>query len=275
MRSYQSNHVLCPVCGGRIGIEHSDKVNRCEYCASPVLGPSQSRDCVNHPETLAKASCHACGDLICEDCMTTRIGDYGGKLLTLVHCEKPDCVAQSEWAKPLNKEFQALTNFDWADRIDNILLRVVGLGAVLMMVFELFFILSMLWIQYFDPWGRTVPSPIPFFIVRGDSVVILNILGNALSAIILQTALQVYIHERQLSSGVFLLGFLILEAAFLVFRGIYFNLLAYPGTWLVPFLFAAFGVATLMIFFGSIGAIYVGSKKYNQIKGAKIQLGLE
>ncbi|MFW9847015.1 MAG: B-box zinc finger protein, partial [Candidatus Thorarchaeota archaeon] len=268
----QSSHVLCPVCGGRIETSHSDKVNRCEYCASPVLGPSQSRDCVNHPETLAKASCHVCGDLICEECMTTRIGDYGGKLLTLVHCEKPACVAQSEWAKPLNREFQALTNFEWADRIDNIILRVVGLGAILMMIFELFFILSMLWIQYFTAWGRTT---MPYIVIPGDSVVILNILGNALSAIILQTALQVYIHERQLSSGVFLLGFLILEAAFLVLRGIYFNLLEYPETWLVPFLFIAFGVATLMIFFGSLGAIYVGRKKYNQIKDAKIQLGLE
>ena len=273
--AYHQGNILCPVCGGHIGIEHSDKVNRCEYCASPVLGPSQSRNCVNHSDILAKASCQVCGDLVCEECMHTKIGDYGGKLLTIVHCDKDKCVVESDWAKPLNEEFQELTNFDWSDNKDNIILRVVGLGAILMMVFELFFILAMLWIQYLDPWGQSIPSPIPFLFVRGDTVVILNIIGNALSAVILQTALQIYIHERQLGSGVFLLGFLLLEAAFLVARGLYFNLLAYPGTWLVPFLLGAFGVATLMIFFGSLAGIYVGMKKHGQIADAKIRLGLE
>ncbi|MFX0053434.1 MAG: B-box zinc finger protein [Promethearchaeota archaeon] len=273
--AYHTENILCPVCGGQIGVEYTDKVNRCEYCASSVLGPGQSRNCVNHSDILAKASCNVCGDLICEECMQTRIGDYGGKLLTIVHCNKDTCIAESDWAKPLNREFQELTNFDWSDNKDNIILRVVGLGAILMMLFELFFILAMLWIQYYDPWGQSVPSPIPFLFVRGDTIVILNIIGNALSAVILQTALQIYIHERQLGSGVFLLGFLLLEAAFLLARGLYFNLLAYPGTWLVPFLLGAFGIATLMIFFGSLAGIYVGWKKHSQIADAKIRLGLE
>lgn len=267
--------ILCPVCGGRVAVEHLDKVNRCEYCASPVLGPSQSRDCINHPGTLAKASCHVCGDLICEECMQVRIGDYGGKLFTVVHCEKPECKLESAWAKPLNREFQKLTNFDWSDRTDNIILRVTGLGAILMMLFELFFIITMIWIQYFTPWGLADPSPIGFLFLRGDFTVILSILGNVMSAIILQTALQVYVHERQLASGAFLLFFLIVEVVFLLARGLFFNLLSFPQTWLVPFLLVSFGAATLMLFTGSLAAIGVGWKKRGQVEDAKIRLGLE
>ncbi|UCH03631.1 MAG: B-box zinc finger protein [Candidatus Thorarchaeota archaeon] len=268
-------HILCPVCGGRVLVEHSDKVNRCEYCASPVLGPSQSRDCVNHESMLAKASCRVCGDLICEDCMQVRIGDYGGKLFTVVHCEKPECKLESEWAKPLNREFQKLTNFDWSDRTDNVILRVTGLGAILMMLFELFFIIAMIWIQYFTPWGIADPSPIGFIFLRGDLTVILSILGNVMSAIILQTALQVYVHERQLASGAFLLVFLIIEVVFLLARGLFFNLLSFPQAWLVPFLLVSFGAATLMIFTGSLAALGVGWKKRGQVEDAKIRLGLE
>ena len=268
-------HILCPVCGGHVLVEHSDKVNRCEYCSSPVLGPSQSRDCINHSGTLAKASCHVCGDLICEECMQVRIGDYGGKLFTVVHCEKPECQTESVWAKPLNREFQRMTNFDWSDRTDNIILRVTGLGAILLMLFELFFIIAMIWIQYFTPWGLADPSPIGFLFLRGDLTVILSILGNVMSAIILQTALQVYVHDRQLASGVFLLVFLIVEVIFLFARGIVFNLLSVPQTWLLPVLLVSFGVATLMLFIGSLAAIGVGWKKRDQIEDAKIRLGLE
>ncbi|MHA2041721.1 MAG: hypothetical protein ACW975_07655, partial [Candidatus Thorarchaeota archaeon] len=112
--------LLCPVCGGPVKVDQQDKVNRCEYCASPVLGPSQDRNCVNHPDVLAKEVCHVCGDLVCEDCIQKRVGEYGGKLLTIVNCEKQTCVAESDWAKPLNEEYQKLANMDWADRIDNV-----------------------------------------------------------------------------------------------------------------------------------------------------------
>ncbi|MFQ5832888.1 MAG: hypothetical protein ACE5H4_09315 [Candidatus Thorarchaeota archaeon] len=207
--------------------------------------------------------------------MQVRIGDYGGKLFTVVHCEKPECKVESEWAKPLNREFQKLTNFDWSDRSDNIILRVTGLGAILMMLFELFFIITMIWAQYFTPWGRADPSPIQFMFLRGDLTVILSILGNVMSAIILQTSLQVYVHDRQLASGAFLLVFLMVEVVFLLFRGLFFNLLSFPEPWLVPFLLISFGVATLLIFSGSLAATVVGMKKRGQVEDAKIRLGLK
>ncbi|TFG07271.1 hypothetical protein EU522_00875 [Candidatus Thorarchaeota archaeon] len=266
--------ILCPVCGGRVVTEHEDKANRCEYCGSPVLGPSQSRDCVNHPGTLAKEVCSVCGDLVCEECMEVRVGQYGGKLFTIINCNKAECQVANSWAKPLNREYQRLTNFDWSDRIDNWVLRVSGLGAVLMMLFELMFVILMLWIQYFTPWGRATPSPIPNIFLVGDTVIILSITGNFLSAVILQTALQVYVHERQLTSGAFLLGLLILETAFLFFRGLYFNLLAFPEAWLIPLLLTCFSFATILVFFGSLAAIGVGIKKHNQTVEAKKALGL-
>ncbi len=266
--------IMCPVCGGRVHLDHKDKVNRCEYCASPVLGPSQSRNCTNHKRTLAKEVCHVCGKLICEECMEVRVGEYGGKLFTIVNCEDPQCRLHSDWAKPINREYQKLTNFDWSDKADNVILRVTGLGAVLMMIFELIFVILMLWLQFFDPWGTAVTSPISFIFLRGDTVVIFSIMGNFLSAVILQTGLQVYVHERQLASGVFLLGLLVFEAAFLFFRGLFFNLLSYPGIWLVPLLLTCFSFAVILVFFGSIAAIYVGMKKYNQTATAKETLGL-
>lgn len=269
-----SRQVLCPLCGARMERWNDDKVNNCDYCGSPVLGPSQSRDCVNHPETLAKGVCHVCGDLLCEDCLQYRVGDYGGKLFTIVNCEKSRCVSESRWAKPLNREYQRLTNMDWADKSDNIIFRVTGLGALLMMIFELFFVISLLYIQYFTSWGLSAPPYLPYFFLRGDLVVILSILGNLLSAILLQTSLQVYIHERQLGAGLMLSIILIIESVFLYFRGIFFNLLSFPNP-LYPWgLFAGFSVAVLMVFFGSLGAIYNGLKKRNQIKYAKQKLGL-
>ncbi len=265
--------ILCPVCGGRVQFLHDDKANHCEYCGSPVLGPSQSRDCVNHRGTLAKGACHICGRLVCEDCMEKRVGDYGGKLLTIVNCRNPQCIAQSEWAAPMNIEYQRLTNMEWADKVDNSILRVSGLGGVLMMVFELVMILSLLYIQYFTPWGLN-RSNMPYFYFPGDALIVLEILGNFMSAMILQTALQTYLHERQLSSGLFLLGFLILEVVYLLFRGVYFNLQRAPIVYLAPLLLGAFVAASIMVFVGALAAMYVGAKKRKQIKAAKKQLGL-
>ncbi len=265
-------HILCPVCGGHVRVEHIDKVNRCEYCASPVLGASQDRNCRNHSDRLAVEVCHVCGELFCDECIEHRVADYGGKLFTIVNCDKPMCISASEWAKPLNKEYQKLANMDWADRIDNVILRVTGLGAIILMVFELFFILSLLYLQYFTSWGY---AALPFFFYFGDIVIVLSILGNLLSAILLQTALQVYQHERQLGSGIVLLVLLIFESAFLIFRGVYFSLLTNPITWLIPLLFGAFAISVIMVFFGSLLAIGVGGKKYRQLKRARRALGLE
>lgn len=265
------DYLVCPVCGGKVQVTYSDKVNRCEYCASPILGPDQDRNCVNHPDRLAVEVCHVCGELFCEECIEYRVADYGGKLFTIVNCTKPQCVAESQWAKPLNKEYQRLANMEWADRIDNVILRVTGLGAVLMMIFELVFIISMLYLQYFDPWGA---ATLPHFIFMGDIVIVLSILGNLLSAFLLQTSLQVYVHERQLGAGLMLLVLIIVEAAFLIFRGLYFNLRTIPYSWLLMTLFVAFSISVILVFFGALAAIGVGYKKYKQLKRAREALGL-
>jgi hypothetical protein len=78
-----------------------------------------------------------------------------------------------------------------------------------------------------------------------------------------------------LASGVFLFGFLVFEAAFLFFRGLFFNLLSYPGTWLIPLLLTSFSFAVILVFVGSLAAIIVGMKKHNQTAAAKETLGLE
>lgn len=265
--------IMCPVCGGPIYVLSQDSVNRCQYCGSPVLGPSQSRDCVNHPGTLAKGICHVCGDLICEECMEKRVGEYGGKLLTIVNCRKPECVAESSWAKPLNEEYLRLTNMDWADHIDNVILRVTGLGAVILMILELVFILSLMYIQYFTPWGQA--GNIPYYFFPGDLMIMLSIIGNLLSAIVMQTALQVYIHERQLSSGIMLLFLLFIEAAYLIFRGMFFNLINYPDRILLTVFLGAFSFAVILIFVGSLMAIRIGYRKHKQYKMAAEQLGLK
>ncbi len=242
--------IRCPVCGGAVKAGPTDKVNRCEFCGSPVLGRSQKRDCVNHPGRLAVAVCNVCGDLICEECMEKRVGDYGGKLFTITNCHKQECVAASNWAQQVNPEYQQLTNMDWADSVDNAVLHVAGSGAILMMVFELVFILTMVYIQFFTSWGLN-QSNIPYFFIRGDAVVVLGILGNLVSAILLQTALQVYIHERQLGAGIVLLVLLVVEVVLLVERGLFFNLRYYPNPYLVLVLLAAFGSATLLVFIGA------------------------
>jgi hypothetical protein len=221
---------------------------------------------------LATGVCHVCGDLICDESTEVRVGDYGGKLLTIKNCMKDSCRVESEWAKPLNVEYQRLTNMDWADRSDNIILRVNGLGAILMMVFELVFIITMLYLQYFSPFSAVLPS----FYLPGDAVVLFSITGNLVSALLLQTALQVYVHERQLGSGIALMVFLFVEAALLIGRGLFFNLLTINASipWLVPLFLGAFGIAVLMVFFGSIAAIYNGFSKYRQFKAARETLGL-
>ena len=271
--------IICPVCGGPISIQHDDKVNRCEYCANPVLGPSQSRDCVNHPGKLAKATCHVCGDLICENCMERRAGDYGGKLFTVVNCTKRKCVAESDWARPINEKYEKLINMDWADKSDNFILRVTGLGAVIMMVFELIFILTMLYIQYFTPYGVT--SSVPFFLYPGDAIIVMglvvvgmNILGNLLGAILLQTSLQVHIHGRQLGAGLALVFLIIVEAMYLLYRGSFFNLSTYPDPLIVQVLFSAFLFSSILIFVGSLMAVSNGVKKRKQLKVAREKLGL-
>ncbi len=271
--------IICPVCGGPISIQHDDKVNRCEYCANPVLGPSQSRDCVNHSGVLAKATCHVCGDLICEDCMERRAGDYGGKLFTIVNCTKKACIEESKWARPINEKYEKLINMDWADRSDNFILRASGLGAVIMMVFELIFILTMLYIQYFTPYG--IVSSVSFFLFPGDAIIVMglvvvgmNILGNLLGAILLQTSLQVHLHERQLGSGIALMILVIVEAIYLMYRGIFFNLSTFPDQLIVQVLLTAFLFATIFIFIGAWMAISNGAKKRKQLKNAREKLGL-
>ena len=275
--------VRCPVCGGTVYVFNEEKVNRCQYCASPVLGPSQERDCVNHPSTLATDVCHVCGDLICEKCTEKRVGDYGGKLLTIVNCTKPECIAASDWAKPLNEEYQKLADMDWADRIDNFILRITGFGAIIMMVFELIFILGLLWIFNFTGWSFTsVPYVVNsgltgfYLILWGNTLVlVLSIVGNLLGAVLLMTALQVFIHERQLASGLTLLVVLVFEAAHLVFRGWFFNLHHSPFIPFVQLLLAAFILGSILVLMGSALAINIGNKKRKQLKEARVRLGLE
>lgn len=269
MTSIQSK-IMCPVCGGSVIIENSDKVNPCTYCASPILGPNQSNKCINHTEILATEVCHVCGDLICNDCIEKRVGDYGGKLLTIVNCTKETCIAASEWARPLNEDYQRLANMDWADRTDNFILRVTGIGAVVMMVFELVFILGMIYLQYFTSHGALLPK----VLFSGDIVILLMVLGNILAAILLQTSLQVYVHDRQLVSGVILVIMLILEVAYLLWRGLFFNLLLLEDPLFLTVLLVAFLFGTLLVFIGSLGAIYIGNKKRRQMKNARRQLNL-
>jgi hypothetical protein len=274
--------VLCPVCGGRVELWNAEKVNLCQYCGSPVLGPSQDRDCVNHPGRLATEVCRVCGDLICDECAEHRVGDYGGKLLTIVNCQKDKCILESEWARPLNEEYQKLANMDWADKIDNFVLRVTGFGAIIMMVFELVFILGLLYIFNFGGWGFINVGYLAglgytgwvFQLVGNLAVLLLSVLGNLLGAILLMTALQVYVHERQLSSGLVLLFVLVIEVAHLLFRGFFFNLLNSPYPLFVQILLASFLLGTILVFIGSLMAIYVGNKKRIQLKNAREQLGL-
>ncbi|MFW9787699.1 MAG: hypothetical protein ACFFE1_08485 [Candidatus Thorarchaeota archaeon] len=268
--------IMCPVCGGPVKVDQKDKVNRCEYCSSPVLGPSQSRDCVNHPGVLAKEVCHVCGDLVCEDCMQKRVGEYGGKLLTIVNCEKQSCVAESDWAKPLNEEYQKLVNMEWADRVDNVILRVTGLGAIIMMIFELIFFVGILYFQYLTPWNMP-PVTLDFLgpeIMRPVTILVFSIFGNLLSAILLQSALQVYVHDRQLGAGITLLVILIIEVAHLLFRGLFFGLLTLPNPTFLPLMIGAFLLGTILVFVGSLMAIFIGNKKRKQLKAAREKLNL-
>jgi hypothetical protein len=205
--------------------------------------------------------------------MEKRIGDYGGKLFTITNCHKEECIAASSWAQPVNQDYQRLTNMDWADSVDSAVLHTTGLGAVLMMVFELIFIVAMLYIQFFTQWGL-LRSNIPYFFIRGDAVVILGILGNLVSAILLQTSLQVYIHERQLGAGISLLILLVIEVVLLLERGLFFNLRYFPNPYLVLVLLGAFGCPTLLIFIGSTVAVAVGFEKRKQLKEARRILGL-
>jgi hypothetical protein len=220
---------------------------------------------------LATEVCHVCGDLICDECTERRVGDYGGKLLTIVNCKKDSCIEASKWARPLNLEYQRLVNMDWADKADNYILRITGLGAVIMMVFELVFILGMLYFQYFTPLGSLFPTA---GLWPGIIIIILMVFGNLVAAVMLQTSLQVYVHERQLTSGAFLLFLLIVEVVYLLWRGLYFNLLSLPDLTFLTMLLAAFLLGTILVFTGSLGAIYIGNKKRVQLNKARAQLNL-
>ncbi len=268
--------ILCPVCGGPVAVFSQDKVNRCEYCAAPILSPGQSRNCVNHTTILAKEVCHVCGDLICEECEQKRVGEYGGKLLTIVNCDKPACIAESEWAKPLNEDYLKLANMDWADRIDNLVLRITGVGAIIIMVFELIFFIGMLYFQFLTPWSipAIILFDIPAWFTIPLFILLLSVLGNLLSAILLQSALQVYIHERQLGAGVTLMVILLIEVAHLLFRGLFFGLLGLPNPIFLPMLLGAFLFGTILVFTGSLMAMYVGNKKRTQLKEAREKLHL-
>jgi hypothetical protein len=259
-----------------VTIFNKDKINRCEYCAAPMLGSSQKRDCINHPGTLAKEVCHVCGDLVCEKCEQKRVGEYGGKLLTIVNCQKESCVAESAWAKPLNEEYLKLVNMDWADRMDNLILRITGFGAIVMMVFELIFFLGMLYFQFLTPWE--VPEityfGLPEWVTTPINILLLSIIGNLLAAILLQSALQVYVHERQLGAGVTLMVILIIEVAHLLIRGLLFGLLGLPNPVFLPMLLGAFLFGTILVFIGSLMAMYVGNKKRMQFKEAREKLHL-
>jgi fatty acid desaturase len=211
--------------------------------------------------------------------MERKAGDYGGKLFTIVNCTKTKCVAESSWARPINEEYEKLIDMDWADKSDNFILRITGLGAVIMMVFELIFILTMLYIQYFTPYGVT--SSMSFFFIPGDAIIVMglvvvgmNVIGNLLGAILLQTSLQVYVHERQLGTGIALMLLIIIEAVFLLFRGVFFDLSAYPNSLIVNVLFSAFLFATILISVGALMAISNGMKKRKQLKEAREKLGL-
>ncbi|MHA2187298.1 MAG: hypothetical protein ACW99V_03580, partial [Candidatus Thorarchaeota archaeon] len=129
-------------------------------------------------------------------------------------------------------------------------------------------------IQYFTAWGFAEPPNIPYWFFRGDIVIVLSIVGNFFAAILLQTALQVYDHRRQLSAGIILVFLLVVEVTLLLYRGLTFNLLSFPVFWYLPLLLAAFLFSTLLIFVGSIVAIRTGYNKRTQLKHARIELRL-
>jgi hypothetical protein len=132
----------------------------------------------------------------------------------------------------------------------------------------------MLYSQFFTEWSLTPYSDAFSLFMAGVSIVLLGITGNLLSAVLLQTSLQVYIHERQLASGLMLIVILVIEVALLLFRGWYYDLLHFTSTWLPLFLLAAFLFSTILVFVSSLLAIGVGVKKYYQLKSARESLGL-
>ena len=144
-----------------------------------------------------------------------------------------------------------------------------------MMIFELFFILGMLYMQYFTSLGNLFPTWIIAGVnIPGLPIIVLMILGNLLGALLVQTSLQVYIHDRQFTSGLFLLFIIVVESVFLLWRGLYFNLRQLPDPTFLLTLLSAFIIGAFLVLFGSLGAIYIGNKKRNQMKRAKDKLGL-
>jgi hypothetical protein len=160
--------------------------------------------------------------------------------------------------------------------MDNLILRITGFGAIVMMVFELIFFLGMLYFQFLTPWE--VPEityfGLPEWVTTPINILLLSIIGNLLAAILLQSALQVYVHERQLGAGVTLMVILIIEVAHLLIRGLLFGLLGLPNPVFLPMLLGAFLFGTILVFIGSLMAMYVGNKKRMQFKEAREKLHL-
>jgi len=134
----------------------------------------------------------------------------------------------------------------------------------------------MLYFQFLTPWS--IPAitffELPLWFTMPLTLLLLSILGNLLSAILLQSALQVYIHERQLGAGITLLVILVIEVAHLLFRGLLFGLLSLPNPIFLPMLLGAFLFGTILVFIGSLMAIFVGNKKRKQLKDAREKLHL-
>jgi hypothetical protein len=150
-----------------------------------------------------------------------------------------------------------------------------------MMVFELIFFIGVMYFQFLTPWS--IPSfsiQITSSFVLGPvimiplTILLFSIFGNFLSAILLQSALQVYVHERQLGAGVTLLVILVIEVAHLLFRGLFFGLLTLQNDYFLPLMLGAFLFGTILVFIGSLMAIYVGNKKRIQLKETRVKLNL-
>jgi DMSO/TMAO reductase YedYZ heme-binding membrane subunit len=66
----------------------------------------------------------------------------------------------------------------------------------------------------------------------------------------------------------------IVEAMYLLYRGIFFNLSVYPDPLVVQILLTAFFFATILIFVGALMAISNGAKKRKQLRTAREKLEL-
>ncbi len=265
----ESGAIMCPVCGGRVVIEHNDRVNYCEYCGSPVMGPAQDRNCAYHPDRLAKQVCHVCGRLICEECTTRRVGLYGGKALTAFHCPEPECKAALSWMEPVREEYSRLLDMEWAAKRDVFAFRVGGVGAILFMLAELVLVLMMLGEQFFTAWGT---STFPYLFVRGDLTVIVSVAGNLTSAAMLQVTIMVYDHLRQMTAGALALVFVVVEWLLVWGRVVLFNLFAAVHASSFVLIVAVMAFATVFLVPAASVAVVTGLEKLHQIRLARSTL---